>query len=254
MGIAGQQLQGKTIVVGGSRGLIGRELVARIISSGGAVIGLDKGAANRKNLATHGLLEFECDLLNPEEIRKALAAGKDSLGRIDGGVFAAYPRTAQGFQNFGNLTAGGLSENLLAHVGSQLLFAQTIIDLVGNENSVSVVFVGSIQGVGAPKFNHYDGTDMSSPIEYTVAKTSLIGAARWLAARLGRQGHRFNVLSPGGVLDNQPDAFQQSYRSSTLTKGLLDPNDVANPLIFLLSDQSRFINGQNLIVDDGWSL
>lgn len=244
----------KTIVVAGSRGLLGSKFVETIISSGGTVIGLDKGATNSRSPAVNGLLEFECDLLRPAGIRKALTAGKDRFGRIDGGVFAAYPRTARGFQNFGKLTADGLSENLLAHIGSQLLFAQAITDLVGRENPVSVVFVGSIQGVGAPKFNHYEGTDMSSPIEYTVAKTSLIGAARWLAARLGGQGHRFNVLSPGGVLDNQPDAFQQSYRSSTLTKGLLDPSDVANPLIFLLSDQSKFITGQNLIVDDGWSL
>lgn len=247
-------LSGKTFVVAGSRGLLGSKFVETIISSGGAVIGLDKGAKNSQSLTMNGLLEFECDLLSPAEIRKALTAGKDSLGRIDGAVFAAYPRTTQGFQNFGNLTADALSENLFAHIGSQLLFAQAITDLVEGENPVSVVFVGSIQGVGAPKFSHYKGTDMTSPIEYTVAKTSLIGAARWLSARLGGQGHRFNVLSPGGVFDKQPDTFQQNYRSATLTKGLLDPSDLANPLIFLLSDQSKFITGQNLIVDDGWSL
>jgi NAD(P)-dependent dehydrogenase (short-subunit alcohol dehydrogenase family) len=254
MGETEPPLQGKTIVVGGSKGLIGNSIVEKILAAGGRVVGLDSAAKTTCAPARDCFVEFDCDLLRPEDLSDAVAAGVDRFGQIDGGVFAAYPRSARGFEDFGALTPGGLAENLLAHLGSQLLFAQVIAGSPERKNPTSVVFLGSIQGVAAPKFDHYEGTAMSSPIEYTVAKTSLIGAARWLSARLGDKGHRFNVLSPGGVLDKQPVAFQERYKASTLTRGLLDPSEVTSPIIFLLSDQSKFITGQNLVVDDGWSL
>ncbi len=60
--------------------------------------------------------------------------------------------------------------------------------------------------------------------------------------------------SPGGILDQQPESFLEIYRNSCTSKGMLDPTDVAGTVLFLLSDQSKYINGQNIVIDDGWSL
>lgn len=246
--------EGKTYVIAGAGGRIGRSLVTALLDKGANVIGLDKSFASTRPRPTKPFFEAQCDLLDTHAVQNAIEHGVKEFGRLDGGVFAAYPRTTRGFEDFENLSVEGLRDNLLAHLGSHLLFAQTILSSAEGQSALSIVFLGSIQGVSAPKFLHYEGTNMSSPIEYTVAKTSLVGAARWLSARYGAAGHRFNVLSPGGVVDGQPESFQKSYRSSTLFKGLLDPTDLANPIIFLLSGSSSFITGQNLIVDDGWSL
>lgn len=246
--------RGKTYVIAGAEGRIGKSLVKALLDNGANVIGLDKSFASTNPKSSESFIEARCDLLDPHAVQNAIKAGLQEFGRLDGGVFAAYPRTTKGFEDFENLSAEGLRENLLSHLGSHLLFAQSMLSSAEEEWPLSIVFLGSIQGVSAPKFRHYEGTTMSSPIEYTVAKTSLIGAARWLSARYGETGHRFNVLSPGGVVDAQPESFQENYRLSTLAKGLLDPTDLANPIIFLLSGHSSFITGQNLIVDDGWSL
>ena len=245
---------GKTYVIAGAEGRIGQSLVKTLLAKGANVIGLDKSYTSSYLRSSESFFEAQCDLLDALAVQDAIKVGLQEFGRLDGGVFAAYPRTARGFEDFENLSAEGLKENLLSHLGSHLLFAQSMLSSAKDHRPLSIVFLGSIQGVSAPKFRHYEGTRMSSPIEYTVAKTSLIGAARWLSARYGDVGHRFNVLSPGGVVDGQPESFQENYRLSTLAKGLLDPTDLANPIIFLLSGNSSFITGQNLIVDDGWSL
>ena len=65
---------------------------------------------------------------------------------------------------------------------------------------------------------------------------------------------RINSISPGGILDGQPKEFLKNYEASCNSKGMLDSRDLLGALIFLLSDESQFMTGQNLIVDDGWSL
>lgn len=246
--------RGKTYVIAGAEGRIGKSLVKALLDNGANVIGLDKNFASSCPKSSESFIAAHCDLLDPHAVQNAIKVGLQEFGRLDGGVFAAYPRTTKGFEDFENLSVEGLKENLLSHLGSHLLFAQSMLSSAEEDWPLSIVFLGSIQGVSAPKFRHYEGTTMSSPIEYTVAKTSLLGAARWLSARYGEAGHRFNVLSPGGVVGGQPKSFQENYRQSTLTKGLLDPTDLANPIIFLLSENSSFITGQNISVDDGWSL
>ena len=65
---------------------------------------------------------------------------------------------------------------------------------------------------------------------------------------------RVNAISPGGILDAQPKEFLDRYNQQCSTKGMLDPKDLNGTLIFLLSDMSNHINGQNIIVDDGFTL
>ena len=61
-----------------------------------------------------------------------------------------------------------------------------------------LVHVSSVQGVQAPKFDHYEGTQMSSPIEYAAIKSGIISITRWLAKYHANKGIRVNCVSPGG--------------------------------------------------------
>ena len=61
-------------------------------------------------------------------------------------------------------------------------------------------------------------------------------------------------VSPGGIEDNQPESFVRAYQKDCNSKGLLTTNDVTDTLIFLLSDAGDLFHGQNIIIDDGWSL
>jgi enoyl-[acyl-carrier-protein] reductase (NADH) len=65
---------------------------------------------------------------------------------------------------------------------------------------------------------------------------------------------RVNAISPGGILDSQPREFLEKYNKLCSTKGMLSKEDLNETLIFLLSDMSMYINGQNIVVDDGFSI
>ena len=65
---------------------------------------------------------------------------------------------------------------------------------------------------------------------------------------------KINCVSPGGIEDNLPKRFVKNYKKQCNIKGLLDPKDVVDAINFLLSEKSNFISGQNIVVDDGYSL
>ncbi|NCQ15205.1 MAG: SDR family oxidoreductase, partial [Flavobacteriales bacterium] len=65
---------------------------------------------------------------------------------------------------------------------------------------------------------------------------------------------RVNSISLGGLLDAQPETFLKKYKKYTLNKGVLDPKDIVGTLVFLLSNNSQYLNGQNIVVDDGFTL
>ena len=92
------------------------------------------------------------------------------------------------------------------------------------------------------------------PVEYAAIKSALIHLSKYAASYIADSRFRVNLVSPGGISDNQPEPFLQAYRTKTLGKGMLDAADITGAIMFLLSDHARFTNGQNIVVDDGFTL
>lgn len=95
---------------------------------------------------------------------------------------------------------------------------------------------------------------MTSPIDYAVIKSGLIHLTRYMAKYFKGENIRVNAISPGGIYNNQPELFLKKYNNECSSKGMLDAHDLTGTLIFLLSDGSRYVNGQNIVVDDGFCL
>jgi NAD(P)-dependent dehydrogenase (short-subunit alcohol dehydrogenase family) len=120
----------------------------------------------------------------------------------------------------------------------------------------SLVNLSSIYGSMAPRFDVYAGTMMTMPVEYAAIKASIEHMTRYVNAYMKGRGTAFraNCVSPGGVLAGQDQQFLSRYGEHCLSKGMLDPEDVAGVIVFLLSDAARHVVGQNVIVDDGFSI
>jgi NAD(P)-dependent dehydrogenase (short-subunit alcohol dehydrogenase family) len=106
----------------------------------------------------------------------------------------------------------------------------------------------------APRFEVYENTAMTMPVEYAVVKSALLHLTRYMAKYYKGQNIRVNAISPGGILDRQPEQFVARYNASCMSKGMLEKGDLVGTLLYLLSDQSRFVTGQNIIIDDGFTL
>ena len=92
------------------------------------------------------------------------------------------------------------------------------------------------------------------PVEYAAIKSGMLHLTKYMAKYFKGLNIRVNAISPGGVLDNQPKKFIRQYNDKCSTKGMLESSDLNGTLVFLLSDSSIYINGQNIVVDDGFSL
>ena len=95
---------------------------------------------------------------------------------------------------------------------------------------------------------------MISPIEYSAIKSGIISITKYLSKYYKKRSLRVNCISPGGIKDDQPSTFINKYRKSCTNIGLLSPDDITSCISFLLESGSKAINGQNLIIDDGWTL
>jgi len=107
----------------------------------------------------------------------------------------------------------------------------------------------------APRFDLYEDANFTSPVEYSAIKGGLLSLTKYLASYLGEHDIRVNAISPGGVYNNQPESFVTRYCERTIIgKRMAEPDDLAGVLVFLLSDASKYITGQNIVVDGGWSI
>jgi len=120
----------------------------------------------------------------------------------------------------------------------------------------SIINIGSIQGVVAPTFEIYEGMNLTSPLVYSVAKAGIIHFCKWVAAKYGQWNIRCNAISPGGLGDSQHGGseFAKKYSSRVPLGRMAQSTEVAEVVRFLISDKSKYITGQNIIVDGGWTI
>ncbi|MGE3384884.1 MAG: SDR family NAD(P)-dependent oxidoreductase [Pyrinomonadaceae bacterium] len=121
------------------------------------------------------------------------------------------------------------------------------------QRSGVMVNISSIYGVVGPNFNIYEGTDITSPANYAFAKGGMINFTRYAASYYGRFGIRVNCISPGGFQTDQPDVFIKNYSKQTPLGRMATDDDIKGAAVFLASDASSYITGQNLMVDGGWT-
>jgi len=251
-------IQEMVVLITGAAGRIGSAIAHGVISQGGKVIFVDVNEAGLEKITAsldeESFFMIVADAGIPDEANRCIAAGTEKFGRIDAAIHSAYPRSAGWGARFENIQQKHLNEDLSGHLGGAILFSQRVLEFFKKQGHGNLIHVASIMGVVTPKFENYKGTKMTSPIEYTAIKAALIAMTKYLAKYYRGNNIRVNCISPGGILDQQPESFLEKYRSFCNDKGMLDAEDLVGTSLYLLSDQSRYVTGQNIIVDDGWSL
>jgi NAD(P)-dependent dehydrogenase (short-subunit alcohol dehydrogenase family) len=251
-------LKNLVVAISGGAGRIGTAFSRAVVENNGKIIIGDVAENEGQNLVLELGEEnaqfVKCDVTDPTEISHFIESGLKKFNQIDAAVHCSYPRSSQWGTRFEDLKPIELKEDLFNQIGSAILFSQAFIRYFKKNGHGNLIHLSSIQGISAPKFEHYSGTNMVSPIEYSAIKSAIISITRYLAKYLKGSNIRVNCISPGGILDDQPESFLKKYKASCQTKGMLDAEDIAGALIFLLSENSKHINGQNIIVDDGWTL
>lgn len=245
-------LENKIVIVAGGKGLIGREVVADLIRHGATVIDADISCSNDKIADNH--YEFPLDLISNESIDALVKFAVDRFGRIDGLINCAYPRTKDwGKYKFEETPFRHWEENVRMQLNPVFYLDQQVALVMEHQKSGSIVNLGSIYGIVGNDFTIYEDYNGSSPVEYCAVKGGIINFTRYLASWLGKHNVRVNCVCPGGIWDHQREEFVRNYEHRCPMKRMGNPDDIAPLCLFLVSDGAKYITGQIIAADGGWT-
>jgi len=236
-----KQLKNKVIVIGGGKGLIGSAFVKACEKEGANVVIADLP---------------ECNLTHYDDVAVFVYRTLQKYGKIDALVNCAYPRNKNyNKKPFEKTDIIDFKENIDLHLSAYFLITQTVSKYMIKRKKGTIINISSIYGFNAPRFEVYKGTKMGIPIEYAIVKGGIINMTKYLASYLGKYNINVNCISPGGVFDNQPSSFVKEYtKRVSMGKRMASVDDLTSTLIYLLSDKTKYVTGQNICVDGGWSL
>ena len=199
-------LKNQVNLITGACGRIGSATSKECAKRGSDLIIADIDIQNLKNLRTLILnsynieiLAIECDVTNHSDLKSLIKKSFNFRGFVNGAINSAYPTSSKWGCKFEELEEENLNVDLFSQLGSAILFSKEISKLFVNQGYGNLINISSIQGISAPKFDHYDGTDMNSPIEYAAIKSGIISITKWLAKYYKGKGMRINCISPGGI-------------------------------------------------------
>ena len=255
-------LKNKVIVITGGAGLIGQEFIKAVVEQNGIAIIADineKVGIKVKNklsleLNTKNVDFVKLDITSIESLKEGIDQLNRKYQRIDALVNNAYPRNKNYARHFFDVEYEDFVENLGLNLGGYFITSQQFAKYFQKQKYGNIINISSIYGVIAPKFEVYENTSMTMPVEYAAIKSGLIHLTKYMAKYFKGMNIKVNTLSPGGIDDNQPKKFLEAYKKQCLNKGMLDKSDLKGTLVYLLSDMSKYVNGQNIIVDDGFTV
>lgn len=147
--------------------------------------------------------------------------------------------------------AGAMTANSTALYRMGRVFGE----MMARQRGGSIVNIASIYGMVSPDFRIYEGhEEMTNPPSYGFAKAGMIQLTRYLAVHFAAQGVRVNSISPGGLFsESMPLRFVAEYSKRTPLGRMAGANDLKGAAVFLASDASAYVTGQNLVVDGGYT-
>lgn len=260
-------LNGKVAVVTGGAGILGQHFCAGLAESGADVAVVDLQTENAQESAQllaerYGVKAFGygCDVSDPASVQTMVANVVAAFGEIN-----ILHNNAAGksddldafFAPFEDYSLNQWREIMSVNLDGMFLVAQAIgKQMVTQGKGGSIIQTASIYGVLAPDHRIYEdsfylGRQINTPAVYTASKAAVIGLTKHLATYWAEKHIRVNTLSPGGTESGQNDEFKRRYSARIPMGRMGNAPEIVGALLYLASDASSYVTGQNIIVDGG---
>jgi NAD(P)-dependent dehydrogenase (short-subunit alcohol dehydrogenase family) len=265
-------LKGRAAVVTGGAGLLGVEFCKTLAEAGASVAVVDINDAGAQKVAgtlTKGGTKargFGTDITDPHSVDEMVSAVLSEFGRLDILVNSAAldPKFDPDAVNKG-ITPGSFEDypldqwNAALNVnltGTFLVTQACVKPMLNNGRKGSIINICSTYGLNGPDQRIYvkDGKRVAyKPVYYTVTKAGVMGFTKYLAAYYAGTEIRVNALTPGGVFNNHEEYFVKNYSAKTILGRMARSDEMNGALLFLASDASSYMTGNNVVVDGGWT-
>lgn len=257
-------LRGRVAIVTGAGGHIGLAIAQALAEAGASVALVDKSASHlttsTEALASKNLPKVRSFLVDHEieaQVRALPGEVAKWLGRIDILVnCAAFVGTThlEGWStDFARQESPAWRAAFEVNVTSVFELVQSSLEWLKASGNGSIINISSVYGAYGPDWRLYEGTAMANPAAYGASKGALNQLTRWLSTTLAPE-IRCNAISPGGVWRNQPNQFIERYVERTPLRRMATEEDFKGAAVYLASDLSKYVTGQNLMVDGGWGI
>lgn len=262
-------LVGKTAIVTGGCGILGRKFCHGLAKAGARVAIVDLDATACQVLADEiaeifpvKTLGLACDITDPKAVTATVAEIAQTLNGIDILMNNAATKTDDlgafltCFEDYDLATWRAVMN---VNIDAMFIMAQAVGKIMINQGrGGSIIQTSSIYGIMAPDKRIYEGSlyngkPISTPAVYSASKAAVVGLTKYLAAYWAEHNIRTNTLTPGGVESGQNETFSKRYSARVPLNRMADGEDMVGAAIFLASDASSYITGQNIVIDGGLS-
>ena len=246
-------LQGKNIIVTGASSGIGRQCAITCSRMGARVVLIGRNVERledaKSQLDGNAHIAMSYDLTDLDGLKDFVAGIVAETGPVDGLVNCAGISTTLPFNL---MKPQKVEEYFKTNVFATMELTRQVLNIKNvNKEGASVIFFASVMGV----------VGENAKSLYSMTKGALLAGCRSLAIEYAAKRIRVNVVSPGvvetAINKNQPylaDPEKRKITEGLHPLGLGTTDDIANACIYLLSDASRWVTGQNLIVDGGYTI
>jgi NAD(P)-dependent dehydrogenase (short-subunit alcohol dehydrogenase family) len=262
-------LRGRVAVVTGGAGILGRQFCAGLAESGAgvAVVDVDVNSACEFAAALterYGVKAMGCgcdvsDSLSVQEMVVSVVAEFGEINILHNNAAGKSKDLNAFFAPFEEYSIDQWREIMSVNIDGMFLVAQAIgKQFLVQGKGGSIIQTASIYGVVGPDQRIYEGSfylgrKINTPAVYSASKAAVIGLTKYLAAYWGEQNIRVNTLTPGGTESGQNDEFKARYSARIPMGRMANAPEMVGALLYLASDASSYVTGQNLIVDGGLS-
>lgn len=192
---------------------------------------------------------------NPSQIFNSINKTYKKFGKIYAVVNCTYPKVLQR-ENLPNINTVKFVREIINHLGIYLNVTQCFVEHFKNNNISKIINFSSIYGLENPRFEIYKNTSIKTmPLQYAIIKNSINTLMTYSAKFFLKKNIKINNISPGGIQGFREDKrFIKNYGQFTSNGKLLEGSHIVGIVFFLLSSASNKITGQNIIIDDGFTL
>jgi len=261
-------LANKVVVVTGGAGLLGQVFCQALVDVGAHVAIVDLDLASAETVAkrinksdAQRVIAVGSDITSPESVTQMVANVVKQLGRIDVLVNNAASKGSSldaFFESFEDYSLKTWREVMSVNIDGLFLVAQAVGKQMKKQGGGSIIQTSSIYGVVAPDQRIYEGSEyngrpINTPAVYSASKSAVNGLTNYLATYWASSKIRVNSLTPGGIASGQNSEFNKKYSNRVPLGRMGEASELVGALIYLASDASSYVTGQNLIVDGGLS-
>ena len=257
-------LSGRVVVLTGGAGILGARMAHALAHYGARVAVVDRDGERAALVAAEVVAAagadaargYGCDITSRDQLEDLRNRVETDLGSAAVLINNAATKSPNFFEPFETFPVEDWDFIMGVNLKGVMLGCQVFGGAMAKQGGGSIINTLSIYGIVAPdqriyEGSLYEGRAINTPAVYSSSKAAVWGLTKYLSSYWGHRGVRVNAVTPGGVFSGQNDTFVQRYSARVPLGRMAECDEMSGAVIFLASNASSYVTGQNVVVDGG---